>query len=309
MKRIRKTPRTSLAIPSILNRGIKEMLEDFERNRHPMDKAVERDDFEFVKNNLDLTDDSVLYYAIKEGNTKIFEYAFPLFPLDAQRKALWIIGSEGRHDYLDFALQYITVDPTDPRSHELACRSGNFEMVKRLESLGVKKSNISFSYAFSSNNLEVIEHVYDGEDLSKYFSQQTHSIPLNVLKFIMSHTELSQRNKHKVFLGAAGAGFIDVLEYLMLLPGAKDTEGALFETAYYGNQLPTLKYLLTESPILSKVSEHDYQAFTWAYDKDYEDFVDYMVNYHNVRPESSPEVLRIMKKDDFAMYNKVLKKH
>jgi ankyrin repeat protein len=307
MKRIRKTPRASFAMPVPINRTVEEMIEDFERNRHPMDKAIERDDFEFVKNNLDITDDQVFYYAVRKGNTKIFEYAFPLFPLDAQRKALWIIGSEGRHDYLDFALQYITVDPNDPRPHELACRSGQFEMVKRLESLGIKKSHLSFFYALDSNNLEVIKHVYDGEDISTHFRNQSHAIPLDVLKFIMSHTELSQDIKRRIFLGSTCAGFIDVLEYLMLLPGAKDTEGALFETAYYGNQLPTLKYLLTEAPILSKVEEHDYQAFTWAYDKNYEDFVEYLVNNHNVRPESHPDVLSIMQKDDFAMYNRVLK--
>ena len=181
-------------------------------------------------------------------------------------------------------------------------------MVKKLESLGISKSKHSFFYALSSNNLNLISHVYDGEDISTHFKNQTHPIPLDVLKFIMSHTDLSQKNKYKIFLGAAGAGFIDVIEYLMLLPGAINTEGALFETVYFGNQLPTLKYLLTDAPILSKVDEDDYQAFTWAYDKGYEEFVDYMVNHHNIRLDSSPSVLKVMQKDNFSMYNRIIKK-
>ena len=287
---------------------ITDFLESYERNRHPMDKAVERDDFDFVKDNLDIKDDQVLYHAIKNGRTKIFEYAFPLFQLDAQRKALWIIGATGRLDYLDFALNHITVDVCDPRSHELACSGGHFEMIKRLEGLGIKKSQHSFCYALDSNNLDVIKHVYDEEDISTYFQNQTHVMPLDVLKFIMDHTELSKENKRKILLGAAGVGFIDVIEYLQTLPGTKDNEGALFETAYYGNQLPTLKYLLTKAPVLSKVGEDYYQAFIWAYEKGYEDFVDYLVNIHHVSPESSPDVLYAMQEDNFALYNKVFTK-
>ena len=61
-------------------------------------------------------------------------------------------------------------------------------------------------------------------------------------------------------------------------------------------------------PILSKVDEDDYQAFTWAYDKGYEEFVDYMVNHHNIRLDSSPSVLKVMQKDNFSMYNRIIKK-
>lgn len=85
-----------------------------------------------------------LYYVIKddkETSKEIFEYIFPLFPLEAQRKALRTIASNNRFDYLDFSLQYI-VDVNDSRPHELACRSGHLDMVKKLESLGIQKSGI-----------------------------------------------------------------------------------------------------------------------------------------------------------------------
>lgn len=289
------------------NTNTETLLESYERNRHPMDKAVKHNDIDFVKNNLDLTDDQILYYAIREGNTEIFEYVFPLFSLESQRKALWSIGSKGRMDYLDFVLKYITVDINDKRSHELACRSGHLEMVKRLESLGIKKSEHSFYYAFESNSLEMIEHVYENEDISKCFIHQSHSIPLDVLKFIMSHTQLSENNKYKVLMGAAAAGFIDVIDYLLTLPEPAISEGALFETVYFGNQLPTMKHLLTKAPVLSDIAEWDYKAFCWAYDKNYEDFVDYLVNIHHVTPETSPEIFKTMQSDNFALYNKVLK--
>ena len=284
------------------------LVEHYERNRHPMDKAVRCNDIDFVKNNLDITDDQVLYYAVRDGNTEIFEYAFPLFSLDSQRKALWIIGSKGRLDYLDFVLKYITVDINDHRPHELACRSGHLEMVKRLESLGIKKSENSFYYAFESNSLETIKHVYDeSEDISKCFIHQSHSMPLDVLKFIMSHTQLSEKNKSRILFGAAGAGFIDVIDYLLTLPEPPDSEGILFETVYFGNQLPTMKHLLTKAPILSDIAECDYDAFCWAYDKNYEDFVDYLVNVHHVTPETSPEIFNTMQLDNFALYKKVIK--
>ena len=296
-----------MKIKSTINSSINNFIEHFEINRHPMDKAVERNDFDFVKNNLDPKDDHVLFFAVKQGNTQILEYAFPFFSIDSQRKSLNIIASLGRLDYLDFALKFITVDTNDNRPHELACSGGHFEMVKKLESLGMKKSKYSFFNALDSHNLKLIQHVYSGEDITTYFRNQTHSIPLDVLKFIMSHTKLSEANKQKVFLGAAAAGFIDVLEYLMLLPDSVNTEGALFETVYFGNQLPTLKYLLTEAPILSEIDEDEYQAFIWAYDKGYEDFVNYMVNYHYISPNSSPDVFLTMKKDNFSMYNRVIK--
>lgn len=191
--------------------------------------------------------------------------------------------------------------------HELACGSGNLKMVKILEGLGIKKSEYSFSYAFKSNNLELIKHVYDGEDLSKYFTEQTQVMPLDVLKFVMSHCELSEKNKHRVMLGAAYAGYIDVIEYLLTLPVPTESEGALFETVYFGEQLPTMKYLLTKAPILSKVSEDDYMAFNWAYKHKYIDFVDYLVNEHKIAPETSPEVYTAMMLDNLELYFKVLK--
>ena len=47
--------------------------------------------------------------------------------------------------------------------------------------------------------------------------------------------------------------------------------------------------------------------FAENFDKGYEDFVNYMVNYHYISPNSSPDVFLTMKKDNFAMYNRVIK--
>lgn len=290
-----------------MNNSISKTLEAFENARHPMDKAIERNDFEFVKNNLDINDELILYHAVRHGNTAIFEYIFPLFTLEAQRKALWSIAGRNRFDYLEFALKYITIDTSDSRPHELACRFGHLDMLKYLEKLGVPKGEYSFHSAFESKSLDVIEYLYDGENFSQYFKNQTEIIPLDLLKFIMSKSELSEDQKHRVLLGAAYVGYIDVIEYLLSLPTPTNSEGALFETAYFGRHLDTMKYLLTKAPVLSDVSEIDYDAFVWAYSHKYEDFVDYLVNEHNVSPESSPYVLRVMKSDDFALYNKVLK--
>lgn len=290
-----------------MNNSISKTLEAIENNRHPMDKAIERNDIEFVKNNLDINDEIILYHAVRHGNTAIFEYIFPLFNLASQRKALWSIAGKNRFDYLEFALKYITIDKNDSRPHELACCFGHLDMLKYLEKLGVPKGEYSFHSAFESKSLDVIEYLYDGEDFSQYLKNQTEIIPLDLLKFIMSKSELSEDKKHRVLLGAAYVGYIDVIEYLLSMPIPTNSEGALFESVYFGSELPTMKYLLTQAPVLSDISENDYFAFIWAYQKHYEDFVDYLVNEHNISPETSPDILYVMKTDNFALYNKVLK--
>ena len=81
--------------------SIEDTIKYMESCRHPIDKAVERNDFQFIKDNLDLNDDISLYYVIKddkETSKEIFEYIFPLFPLEAQRKALWTIASNNRFE-------------------------------------------------------------------------------------------------------------------------------------------------------------------------------------------------------------------
>lgn len=289
------------------NRSIQELLADMESRRHPMDKAVERNDFQFVKDNLDLNDDIVLYHSVRNGHTQIFEYCFPLFSLESQRKALWIIAAQNRFDYLDFALKYITVDVNDSRPHELACRGGHLDMIKKLESLGIKKSEYSFAYAFESKDLATIQYLYDGEDFTQYFTHQTEIIPLDVLKFVMSKSELSENHKHRILLGAAYVGYIDVIDYLLNLPIPANSEGALFETVYFGEHLDTMKYLLTKAPVLSKISEDDYMALDWAYKHNYLDFVEYIINEHHITPETSEEVYNIFKTDNFKKYHSLKK--
>jgi len=287
-----------------------QLIDDYESMRDAMDKAIERNDWDFVKNNLhkDTGSCNSLFYAVQQGHTAIFEYVFPLFSLPVQQKSVRDIASRGRMDYLDFALRYITVDTGDTKAHEYACRGNHFDMVKRLESLGIKKGKHSFTYALGSNNLSLIEHVYDeGEDISQYFNQQRHAMTLPVLKFVMSHTTLSIKNKEDVLRSAALAGFIDVIDFLLSEANPPSSRGDLFETVYYGKQLPTMKYLLTKAPILSDVSEDDYSAFIWAYEHGYRSFVNYLVNHHHVGPESSPYVLQAMQKDDFRLYHRVLK--
>jgi len=293
---------------------IAQMLTDFENGRDPIDKAIEQNDWDFVKNNLhtDTSPCNALYYAVEQGHTAIFEYAFPLFPLPAQQKSVRDIASKGRMDYLDFALRHITLDTSDTRPHEAACSGNHFEMVKRLESLGVQKSQHSFDNALRTNNLSLIEHVYDeSDDISACFNQSAPSMRLPVLMFVMSHITLSVKNKKDILRNAAGAGFIDVIEYLLSEENPPSSRGALFETVYFGNRnkLPTMKYLLTKAPILSHVSEDDYSAFIWAYKHEYRSFVSYLVNHHHVGPESSSHVLQAMQKDDFSLYHKVKKTH
>jgi hypothetical protein len=287
------------------NLEIEKILEQMELNRDPMDKAVETNDLEFVKNNLNLNDDSVIYYSISNGKNEIFEFVFPLFNLESQRKYLKIIAYNNRFDYLNFALKYMTIDFNDSEPHELACEAGNFEMVKKLESLGIKKGLYSFYNAVAVNNLDLVTHLYDGEDISNCFSHQSTVMTLNILKFLMSKDDISANNKRKVLLGAASAGLIDVIDYLLKLPESVDSTGALFETVYFGAQLKTFKYFLTKAPILSKIDEDDYMALEWSYKHNYLEFVDYCINEHNITPETSRLVYEIMKMDNFANYNKL----
>lgn len=74
---------------------------------------------------------------------------------------------------------------------------------------------------------------------------------MDVLKFMMSKTELSETFKERILLGAAYAGYIDVIDYLLKLPTPTNSEGALFETVLLGDHLETMKYLLTKAPVLS----------------------------------------------------------
>jgi len=286
-----------------------DLLKNIDSRRHPMDKAVERKDLEFVKNNLSTTDDTVLYHAVRKGATDIFEYAFPLFPVVSQKKALNAIAAQGRMDYLDFALGYLGSSDLSGESgpYDQACRCGNFEMLQRLEALGMQKSAHSFFYALDSNNIELINHVYSGEDIGNYFNNPHSAMTLPVLKFVMSHTVLSERVREKILLTAASSGLIDVIQYLLSEPNPPSSQGALFETTYMGNQLPTMQYLLTKAPILSNVCEDDYHAFTWAYDKGYKNIVSYLVNNHGVGPESHRSVLAALEKDNFELYHKTLK--
>lgn len=266
-------------------------------------QALENNDLDFIKKNLKVNE-GFLYKTIYKGNLEIFEYVFLHCPKEIQDKSVLRILSSGHIDLFDFALKHVDFDPTDSRAYEMACRSGNLDLVKKIEKMGAEKTSLSFYYALDSGNVDLVEYLYEGEDFCKYFHPQSHVLSLPIVKFIMSKAPLSKEHQRKILLGAAGAGLIDVIDYLLAQPDPPDNSDLLFETVYMGNQLPTMKYLLTKAPILSKVEEEDYAAFIWAYEKGYEEFVDYLINEHGVGPQSSPEVLRIMLADGLAIYEK-----
>lgn len=267
--------------------------------------ALDNADLDFIKLNLDITDSFFLSQVITQRKTEIFKYVFPLYPQSAQETALKVIVASGCIDYLDFALQYVQIDINECIFYEKACSSGNIEMVRKLEEWKCRKSDCAFSSALSSSNLEVIEYVYAGEKISPYFTNQTHVVELPVLKFILSKEQLSQDIQRRILLGAAGAGLIEIIDYLLKQEEPPSSEGALFETVYFGAQLETLKYLLTKAPVISCIEEEDYAAFIWAYEKEYEHIVDYLVNEHNMGPGTHGDILEVMLRDDLTLYERV----
>lgn len=269
--------------------------------------ALEKGDYQFVRENLDVNNERVLGLAARHASEELFKEIFPLFSHNYQENSILSIVSSGRAELLSFALKFVSVDISDSRLHELACRSGDIETLKLLEDKGVVKSEHSFSYALYSNNLDMIKHVYSGENISKHFTNQSHVVELPVLKFIMGQEILSKDIQTRILLGAASAGLIEVIEYLLNQAEPPSSVGALFETVYFGDQIGTMKYLLTQAPILSRVEEEDYAAFIWAYQHGYESFVDYLVNEHKIGPQTSGDILDVLLSDNLELYERVHK--